>query len=251
MSELTLGVDLSDAVVRVAVVNDAGEVVARAEVPSSPSGSQPAAIRDAARKAIASAGGKAAGLAIAVPSPGDTVPPAVATALADVAPGAARAQAIGAGHAAVLAEQWCGAARGLQELISFAIGEHVTSGMLINGRPWHGAHGLAGSVSWFSLNPVEREDYRRLGGLQAEVANAGIVRRLVWRIKSGDESSIAERAGGDFSRVTAEDVFQGARAGDGVCVSVVRDTAKYVGMAISNLATIVDPEAVVLGGVAG
>jgi glucokinase len=30
---------------------------------------------------------------------------------------------------------------------------------------------------------------------------------------------------------------------------VVRDTAKYVGMAIANLATILDPETIVLGGV--
>ena len=39
-----------------------------------------------------------------------------------------------------------------------------------------------------------------------------------------------------------------ARNGDGVCSSVIRDAAKYVGMAVANLATILDPEAVVLGG---
>ena len=43
-------------------------------------------------------------------------------------------------------------------------------------------------------------------------------------------------------------MFAAARGGDGVCVSVIRDTAKYVGMAIANLATMLDPEVVVLGG---
>ena len=33
-----------------------------------------------------------------------------------------------------------------------------------------------------------------------------------------------------------------------MCISVVRDTAKYVGMAVANLATMLDPEAIVLGG---
>ena len=31
-------------------------------------------------------------------------------------------------------------------------------------------------------------------------------------------------------------------------MSVVRDTAKYVGMAVANLATILDPECIVVGG---
>ena len=125
----------------------------------------------------------------------------------------------------------------------------MTAGVILGGQPWMGAHGLAGAVGWLALNPVEREDYRRYGGLEAEVAAAGIVRRLVWRIKSGDRSAVADQVGGDLTRLTADDVFQGARAGDGVCVSVVRDTAKYVGMAVANLATMLDPETIVLGGV--
>jgi predicted NBD/HSP70 family sugar kinase len=53
----------------------------------------------------------------------------------------------------------------------------------------------------------------------------------VWRIKSGDESSVSDQVKGDFSKIAAADVLQGARAGDGVAISVVRDTAKY-GMAL-------------------
>lgn len=247
MRELTLGVDLSDLEVRVVVVNDGGHVLARAELPPSP-GHRAHGVRDAARRAIAGAGAKVAALAVALPQAADPVPADIVDALSEAAPGARAAIPIAAGTAAAIAEQWCGAARGLQQVITCAIGEHVTAGVLINGQPWLGAHGLAGSVGWLALNPVEREDYRRWGGLEAEVAAAGIVRRLVWRIKSGDRSAVADNAGGDLTRITADDVFQGARAGDGVCISVVRDTAKYVGMAVANLATMLDPEAVVLGG---
>jgi glucokinase len=156
---------------------------------------------------------------------------------------------VAAGTAAAMAEQWCGAARGLKQVVTIAIGEHVTAGMLIHGAPWLGAHGFASSVAWLALNPVEREDYRRYGGLEAEIASSGIVRRFVWRIKSGDESAVADRVRGDFTKILADDIFQGSRDGDGVSISVVRDTAKYVGMAVSNLATMFDPEMIVLGGV--
>jgi glucokinase len=43
-------------------------------------------------------------------------------------------------------------------------------------------------------------------------------------------------------------VYEGAREGDGVAISVVRDTAKYIGMAVANLAAALDPDIVVLGG---
>jgi len=249
MSEMTLGLDLSDLGARIVVVDDSAKVRSRAELSATAAGHLATGVREAARRAIAGAKGKLSGIAVALPQAGETVPGDIASALADVSKGAPLPVAVAAGHAAAMAEQWCGAARGITEVVTFAIGEHVTAGVLINGEPWLGAHGLAGAVGWLALNPVEREDYRRYGGLEAEVAAAGIVRRLVWRIKSGDRSSVADHVGGDLSRLIAEDVLRGARVGDGVCISVMRDTAKYVGMAVANLATMFDPEAVVLGGV--
>jgi predicted NBD/HSP70 family sugar kinase len=40
-----------------------------------------------------------------------------------------------------------------------------------------------------------------------------------------------------------------ARNGDGVSISVMRDTAKYLGMAAANLVAMADPEVLVLGGI--
>jgi glucokinase len=151
------------------------------------------------------------------------------------------------GTAAVVAESWVGAAKGARHAICLWIGDRVFAGLMLDGKPWSGAHGLAGSAAWLALNPVERQDYRRFGSLAAEVSNSGIARRLCWRIESGDRSRVLDAAGG-LDKITAEHVFEGARNGDGVAISVVRDTAKYVGMAIANLASAIDPEIVVLAG---
>jgi glucokinase len=250
MPEITLGVDVSDLTARVALVDATGHVVSRGEAPLS--GAQiDDAVRDAARRALSGAKPKsrigAAG--VAMPSAFDAVPADVAVALREATSRDTEVVPVAAGNAAAVAEQWIGAARGIKQVVTFAIGEHVNAGVLINGEPWLGAHGFASSAGWLAMNPVEREDYRRLGGLEAEIASAGIVRRFVWRIKSGDESSVVDKVKGDFSKITAADIFEGSRAHDGVSVSVVRDTAKYVGMAIANLATVFDPEVIVLGGV--
>jgi len=242
MSELTLGIDVSDHIARLALV-DGDEVSAQDIVAAN----RPGAIKDAAKKAVATAKGRVGGVAVALPSASKAVPDNLIEALSGIGKGAPTA--IAAGTAAAIAEQWCGAARGVKQIISFSIAEHVSAGVLVDGKAWRGAHGLASSVGWLAVNPVEREDYRRLGALEAEVAAAGIVRRFVWRIKSGDESRVADQVKGDFSKIAAADILQGARDGDGVSISVVRDTAKYTGMAVANLVTMFDPEMVVLGGI--
>jgi glucokinase len=120
--------------------------------------------------------------------------------------------------------------------------------MVRDGAAITGARGRAVSVAWLSLNPVEREDYRKAGCLEAEVAAAGIVRRMIWRIKAGDRSRVQELVKDDLSAITVEHVLEAARSGDGVSISVVRDTARYLGMAAANLVAIADPEMLVLGG---
>jgi glucokinase len=209
---------------------------------------------------------KAGGAAVAV---ADTVrafltraPKRIGAAVAGTGDDSARKMvdaAIGAAHAAAatvvttgagiaLAEQWVGAARGANHVAVLAIDDHVHGGIVANGRLFDGAHGFAGAAAWLALNPVERDDYRRLGCLQAEISAEGIARRLVWRVKTGDPSQAQELAGGELADVTATQVLDAARAGDGVALAVVRDTARYIGMAIANLVAIVDPEVVVLGG---
>jgi len=151
------------------------------------------------------------------------------------------------GAAIVTAEHWVGGAQGTRDAVCLWIGDRVFAGVMLQGKPWDGAHGLAGSAAWLALNPVERQDYRKFGGLAAEVSSTGIARRLSWRIQSGDPSAVLDRAG-TLEAITAAHVFDGARAGDGVAISVVRETAKYIAMAIVNLACAIDPEVIVLAG---
>lgn len=157
--------------------------------------------------------------------------------------------AIASGTAAVAAEAWIGAARDAKEVVFFGVSDHTSAGILRGGRPMTGANRRAPAIAWLALNPVEREDYRKVGCLEAEVAAPGIVRRLIWRVKAGDRSRVVDQAGGDFAAVTIDHVLAGARDGDGVSISVMRDTAKYLGMAAANLVAIADPEVLVLGGI--
>jgi glucokinase len=177
---------------------------------------------------------------------------AITTAVSQLTPrfaGAFRNGIVQSGTAAAAAEAWVGAARGVKDVVFFAVSQHTTGGIVRDGVALSGARGRAGSVAWLSLNPVEREDYRKTGCLEAEVAAAGIVRRIIWRIKAGDRSRVMDAVKDDFAAITADQVLDAARNGDGVSISVVRDTAKYLGMAAANLVVVADPEMLVLGGI--
>lgn len=228
------------------MVDDDGQVRARADAAEADLGK--AALRAIDRAGAASAGSSAIGVASANPDS-----PATAKALASLASRFpepfSRSGAIGSGTAAAVAEAWVGAARNVRDVVYFAVGEHATAGVVRDGQAVMGTHGRAPAIAWLSLNPVEREDYRKIGCLEAEVAAAGIARRLIWRIKAGDRSRVQDVVKEDLSAITIDHVLTAAREGDGLSISVVRDTAKYLGMAAANLVAIADPHTLVLGGV--
>lgn len=238
---MILGLDLRASSVHVLRIDGSGNVIGRAEHgPATPAGAV-----DAVRS-VSGDTPKRVGAAVHDPADvatSDLVAAAAGAALVTEAP-----RVVHKGAAIALAEQWRGAARGAMHVVALTASTNVYAGIVAGGRIFAGAHGLAGGAGWLALNPVERDDYRRLGGLEAEIGADGIVRRLAWRIRSGDASTVLDMAGGQIGDMTVEQVFAAARQGDNVAVSVVRDTARYIGMAIANLVAIVDPEVVVLGG---
>ena len=237
-----IGVELLDGRALAVVIDGDGRVTARATAEQSP---LDAAASHALDQVSAGVDG-AIGLATALPE-SSAVVDAVA-ALGRRVKAVASASLVPSGTAAALAEAWVGAARGAGDVAFFAVADHAIGGLVRRGLPVGGSRGRAASVGWLALNPVEREDYRRAGCLEAEVAAAGIVRRLVWRIKAGDRSRVLDHVGGDMAAITVDHVLSAARGGDGVSISVMRDTAKYLGMAAANLVAIFDPEVLVLGG---
>lgn len=242
---MILGIDVEEGHARAVVIGDSPTVVARA---TSSQSDAVDAIVQSARDALSAAKAASPGaVGIAAPDPQEYA--AAVRSLAAALGSSIPILTTTIGNATVIAEVWGGAARGARHAVAFSVARRVSAGVIIDGVLLSGAHGLASSVGWLALNPVEREDYRRLGCLEAEGGAAGIVRRLVWRIKSGDHSRVLDMAGGDFAAIQLDDVLTAARNGDGVSISVIRDTVKYLAMAVSNIAVVVDPEVIVLGGI--
>jgi predicted NBD/HSP70 family sugar kinase len=244
---VALGLDLRDGAATALAVDDEGRTLARVVVESR---TELVPLTLEAVEAVARVSGGAASLGVSAAGP--AVPPCseVLSALARRDSGVRLSDRIlPPGAAAAVAEAWAGAGRGVREVVLFSVAERASAGVVRDGRPVLGARGREMAVGWLALNPVEREDYRRAGCLDSEVGSVGIVWRLTWRIKSGDRSRVTDAAGGNLSAITVDQILDAARDGDGVSISVVRDTARYLGMAAANLVAMADPDMLVLGGI--
>lgn len=138
---------------------------------------------------------------------------------------------------ATLAERELGHGKSVSTFVFISIGTGIGMGLVLDGRPYSGAHGAAGEIGFLSagsLREVDPADARRRGPLDAAGSAAGITR--------------AARARGVPGRLSAKQVFRAAAEGDARAAAVVADEVHIVARAIADVTSVVDPELVVLGG---
>lgn len=139
---------------------------------------------------------------------------------------------------AAMGEGWCGGAQEVKDFVFIAIGTGVGAGIVINGQVLHGAGWSAGEVGYLMVPgvPAEPLSLNRLGALESLIGGRGIER--AW----------AECSSNGTHRLQATEVFDRAAGGDEVAREVLKKTAEYLSLAISNISVVLDVSLVVLGG---
>src|SRR5438270_651641 len=137
---MMVGVDIGDGEVVAVTVDHEGGVTARIAVSAKGADLVLAATSAVERVTPASSGPSSLG--IAVSSLDTATAPLVFDALASrYAALFPQRAALGQGTAGAVAESWVGAARGVADVVYFAIAEHTTAGVIRNGQAIAGAHG--------------------------------------------------------------------------------------------------------------
>lgn len=151
--------------------------------------------------------------------------------------------------AACWAERTRGAAVGSDEVLMVTLGTGIGGGIVSGGQLHEGVHRYAGEFGHMVVDPNgplcpcgKRGCWERfasgsgLGVLAREAAIAGTAPRLV------------ELAGGDAEAVRGEHVTSAAAEGDRSARDIMDRFAWWVALGLSNLANILDPELIVIGG---
>lgn len=149
---------------------------------------------------------------------------------------------------AALGEQWRGAAEGRANVICLSIGTGIGAGVIVDGKLYRGARGLAGEAGYlYQRSGVPADAYDTFGDLELQAAGIGITRRARGLTSSMDEPA-AQGARTRTERDGAHAVFLAAEAGERGAAGVIDHAATQIGIAVGNVVSLLDPEMVVLVG---
>ncbi|MFG2848775.1 ROK family protein [Kitasatospora sp. NPDC048296] len=247
-----LGVDIGRARLRVAVADLAGTVVARRDVANRGRSADAVAgaVVAAAREATAEAGLTASDTVHAViGTPGVWDEERRGVRYASNLPGWGRPglfDRIGEGlgtavtvandaNLAALGEYALGAGRGSRMFAYLLVGTGLGVGVVKDGELLLGAHGALGEIG---LVPLPARPGEPAATIEQEAAADAVVR-------AARDLGLTGRGG---KRLTAKQVFERARAGEGAAVRAVEREAERLAYAVAVLSAVLDPDLVVLGG---
>lgn len=152
-------------------------------------------------------------------------------------------------NCATLGEWWAGAAKGGRNVVGLTIGTGIGGGLILDGKLYHGASDAAGEIGHTTIESNGRRcKCGNYGCLEAYTSGPAIAERAREAIASDEGSILIEIVDGDLSRITAQTVYEASRRGDEIARDVVRDTAHFLGIGISNLINIFNPDTVVIAG---
>jgi glucokinase len=154
-------------------------------------------------------------------------------------------------NAAAWAEYRYGAARGERVVVCVTLGTGIGGGMVVSGVLYRGAHGVA--CEWGHMCVVP--DGRRCacgnrGCWEMYASGSALARdaRELAEVSPVSAHRLLELADGVPAALTGMDVTIAAREGDPAAIEIFTVMGRWLGRGIADLAAIIDPSVVVIGG---
>ena len=152
-------------------------------------------------------------------------------------------------NVAALAESYFGVSAGYKSSVMITLGTGVGGGIVVNGRPWAGAHGRGGEIGHMTLVPDGAPCTCGNNGCVERYCSAtALIRTAKQECYSFPGTAILAKAGGDINRINAKLVIDAAKEGDASALRVFNSFVKYLAMTINDITAFFDPDIIVLGG---
>lgn len=150
---------------------------------------------------------------------------------------------------AALGEHLYGAGQGYEDLVFITVSTGVGGGLILRGDIYSGAFGGAGEIGHLVVEPGGPLcSCGNRGCLEAVASGRALRKRALELIAAGKGRRIFELAGGDPEAVDAPVVAQAAHAGDPEACELLAGAGRYLGLAIGNIANLLNPPLFVIGG---
>lgn len=147
------------------------------------------------------------------------------------------------------AESIAGVSAGTQSSVFLTLGTGVGGGIVLNGRPYSGAHGV-GSEIGHAILKMDGEPCTcgNRGCLERYASATAIIREGRRALEETPDSLMMEKCGGELEKLDAKMVIDCAKAGDPAAKRVFDAYVHAVAASIVSIINILDPEVIALGG---
>ncbi len=155
-------------------------------------------------------------------------------------------------NAAAWAEKSFGVAQGVEDMVCLTLGTGIGGGLILDGKIYHGKNFVAGEIGHIIVN--KNGPLCGCGGfgcLEAYSSASGIRNRIYNRIKKLKKTCPGSPPDIDIDNIGLAEIFKRARQGDPLVKNIIDDAIEYLGVGITSLVNLLNPEIVVLvGGIA-
>lgn len=151
---------------------------------------------------------------------------------------------------AALGELKFGAGRGCENFICITVGTGIGSGIVINGKVVRGATNAAGELGHIKLqmNGGPICGCGDTGCLEAFASGPAIVAMAQEYIKGGKSTKFREIAAVEGGEITPYMVAKAAEEGDPVAKRIFEIVGEYIGIGLTSVINLLNPERVIIGG---
>jgi glucokinase len=156
-------------------------------------------------------------------------------------------------NAGAVAEHRFGAGRGCQNMVFLTMGTGLGAGIITDGRLYHGTSDLAGEIGHVRLTRRGPIGYNKAGSVEGWASGGGVAQVASSAVelarKSGKKTLLTKYLK-DHGALTARDVGLAAQLGDTLSKQIIQSTGRRLGEALAILIDILNPERIVIGGLA-
>ena len=157
-------------------------------------------------------------------------------------------------NACALAEWKFGAGKGknLKNVIFLTFGTGFGGGLIIDGRLYSGANGMAGEIGHIRGDRHGPVGYGKAGSFDGFCSGDGIVQiaktKLLELFQTGKKASFCESPE-HMGALSAKEIADAANGGDGLALEIYRISGEYLGRALSILVDLLNPEMIIIGSI--
>ena len=151
-------------------------------------------------------------------------------------------------HLAALAEKWRRPITRDRNVLCVVLRTGVGLALLLKGSLYHGASHLDGELGHTCVEPSGKLcECGKTGCLETMISTDAICQQGVEMINSGKGRKLLGAVDGNVKNITPEIIYELAATDPG-CEQIVRNIARHLAFAISNIAQILNPNEVVICG---